>query len=110
MPRVWMPRISRRPPSSGTPIDDLAVEAAGAAQRLVDRLGPVGGGDDDQILPRLEPVHQRQQLGDEALLGLALVTWPRLGAIESISSMKMIEGAACAASSNTSRSRFSLSP
>jgi len=37
-------------------------------------------------------------------------TWPRLGAIESISSMKMIDGADCAASSKTSRSRFSLSP
>ena len=51
--------------------DDLAVEAAGPAQRLVERLGPVGGGDDHQILPRLEPVHQRQQLGDQPLLGLA---------------------------------------
>ena len=50
---------------------DLAVEAAGAAQRLVDRLGPVGRGDDDEILARLQPVEQAQQLGDEALLGLA---------------------------------------
>ena len=52
--------------------DDLAVEAAGAAQRLVERLGAVGGGDDDEVLARLEPVEQGQQLGDEALLGLAL--------------------------------------
>ena len=51
--------------------DDLAVEAAGAAQRLVDRFGPVGRGDDDEVLPRLDPVHQRQQLRDQALLGLA---------------------------------------
>src|SRR5258705_246760 len=51
---------------------DLAVEAAGAAQRLVDRLGPVGGGDDDEILARLQAVHQAQQLRDEAFLGLAL--------------------------------------
>ena len=51
---------------------DLAVEAAGAAQRLVDRLGPVGGGDDDEILARLEPVEQGQQLRDQPLLGLAL--------------------------------------
>jgi hypothetical protein len=33
-----------------------------------------------------------------------------LGAIESISSMKMIAGAFLPASSNTSRRRFSLSP
>ena len=50
---------------------DLAVEAAGPAQRLVDRLGPVGGGDDDDVLARLEAVEQGQQLGDEPLLGLA---------------------------------------
>ncbi len=50
---------------------DLAVEAAGPPQRLVDRLGPVGGGDDDEVLARREPVHQRQQLGDQPLLGLA---------------------------------------
>ena len=40
--------------------DDLAVEAAGAAQRLVDRLGAVACGDDDEILARLDPVHQGQ--------------------------------------------------
>ena len=51
--------------------DDLAVEAAGAAERLVDRFGPVGRGDDDGVLPRLDAVEQGQQLGDEALLGLA---------------------------------------
>ena len=56
----------------GDPDDDLAVEAAGAAERLVERLGPVGGGDDDEILARLEPVEQGEELGDEALLGLAL--------------------------------------
>src|SRR5204862_5344248 len=42
------------------------------AKRLVDRLGPVGRGDDDQVLPRLEAVEQGQELGDEALFGLAL--------------------------------------
>ena len=55
----------------GNADDDLAVEAAGAAKRLVDRFGPIGGGDDDQILPRLQPVQQAQQLGDEALFRLA---------------------------------------
>ena len=51
--------------------DDLAVEAAGAPQRLVDRLGPVGRGDDDRVLPRLDAVEQGQQLRDQPLLGLA---------------------------------------
>ena len=51
--------------------DDFAVEAAGAAKRLVDRFRTIGGGDDDQILPRLQPVHQAQQLGDEALFRFA---------------------------------------
>ena len=50
---------------------DLTVEAAGAAQRLVDRLGAVGGGDHHQIGARFEPVHQRQQLRDETLLRFA---------------------------------------
>jgi len=35
-------------------------------------------------------------------------TWPRLGAIESISSMKMIDGALSAACSKISRRRRSL--
>ncbi len=51
--------------------DDLAVEPAGTAQRLVDRLGAVGRGDHDDVGARLQPVHQGQQLRDEALLGLA---------------------------------------
>ena len=54
----------------GDPDHDLAVETAGAAQRLVDRIGAVGGGDHDQIGARLQPVHQRQQLGNEALFSL----------------------------------------
>ena len=44
---------------------DLAVEAAGPSQRLVDRVGAIGGGDHDQIGACLQPVHQRQQLRDE---------------------------------------------
>src|SRR5690606_27682277 len=54
----------------GNADDDLAVEAAGAAQRLVDRVGAIGGGDDDDVGAGVQPVHQRQQLGDQALLGL----------------------------------------
>ena len=52
--------------------DDLAVEPAGAAQRLVDRVGAVGRGDDDDVGAACKPVHQRQQLRDQALLRLAV--------------------------------------
>jgi hypothetical protein len=50
---------------------DFAVEPARPAQRLVNRLGTVGGGDDHQILARLDAVHQREKLCDQPLLGLA---------------------------------------
>jgi hypothetical protein len=50
---------------------DLAVEPAGAAQRLVDRVGPVGGGDHHDVGRGFQPVHQRQQLGDQPLFRLA---------------------------------------
>ena len=66
-----MPRISRRPLLVRNADHDLAVEAAGAAKRLVDRLGAVGGGDDDEVLARLQAVEQRQQLRDQPFLGLA---------------------------------------
>ena len=89
---------------------DLAVEAAGPAQRLVDRLGPVGRGDDDQILARLEPVEQGQQLGDEALLGLAghlaALRRDRIDLVDEDDRRARL----AAASSNMSRRRFSLSP
>ena len=42
--------------------DDLAVEAAGAQQRRVEDVGPVGGGDQDDVVLHLEAVHLDQQL------------------------------------------------
>ena len=41
---------------------DLAVEAAGTQQRRVEHVGPVGRGDDDDALVRLEAVHLDQEL------------------------------------------------
>ena len=41
---------------------DLAVEAAGTQQRRVEHVGPVGRGDQDHALVRLEAVHLDQQL------------------------------------------------
>ena len=42
--------------------DDLAVEAARAQQRRVEDVGPVGGGDQDDVVLHLEAVHLDEQL------------------------------------------------
>ena len=55
----------------GTVHHDLAVEAAGAQQRRVEDVGPVGGRHDDDALVGLEAVHLHQQLV-EGLLALVV--------------------------------------
>jgi hypothetical protein len=47
--------------------DDLAVEAPGAQQRRVEDVGPVGGGDQDDVVRHLEAVHLDQQLVERLL-------------------------------------------
>ncbi len=74
-----MPRILAPPALVGHADDDLAVEPAGPAQRLIDRLGPVGRGDHHQIGARLHPVHQRQELRDQPLLRSARTHLTALG-------------------------------
>jgi hypothetical protein len=49
----------------------LTVEAAGAQQRRVEHVGPVGGGDQDHALVGLEAVHLDEQLV-EGLLALVV--------------------------------------
>ncbi len=51
--------------------DHLAVEAAGPQQRRVEHVGPVGRGDQDDALVRLEAVHLDQKL-IERLLALVI--------------------------------------
>ena len=51
--------------------DDLAVEPAGPAQRLVERFGAVGRGDHHEFCRGSIPSSRRQQLRDQPLLGLA---------------------------------------
>ena len=46
---------------------DLAVEAAGAQQRRVEDVGPVGGGDEDDVVLHLEAVHLDEQLVERLL-------------------------------------------
>ena len=50
---------------------DLAVEAPRAAQGGVQRVGEVGGGQDDHVLSLREAVHQRQELRDHPLFHVA---------------------------------------
>ena len=47
--------------------DDLAVEAARAQQRRVEDVGPVGGGDQDDVVLHLEAVHLDQELVERLL-------------------------------------------
>ena len=47
--------------------DDAAVEAAGPQQRGIEDVGAVGGGDEDDALVRLEPVHLDEQLVERLL-------------------------------------------
>ena len=42
--------------------DDLAVEAAGAKERRVEDVRPVGGGDEDDVVLHLEAVHLDEEL------------------------------------------------
>ena len=51
--------------------DDLAVEAAGAQERRVEHVGPVGGGDHDDVGVGVEAVHLDQDLV-EGLLPLVV--------------------------------------
>jgi hypothetical protein len=46
---------------------DLAVEAAGTQQRGVEDVGPVGGGDHDDVVLGLEAVHLHEQLVERLL-------------------------------------------
>ena len=66
------------PPVQVRPIDrHLPVEAAWPQQRGIQDLGPVGGGQENDALLRIEPVHLRQELVQRLL---AFVVAPHHGA------------------------------
>ena len=70
-PRLWIRRICE-PADRARGVDgDLAVEAARATQGRIDQVRHVGGADDGDLAARDQAVHQRQQLGDDALLDVA---------------------------------------
>ncbi len=53
--------------------EELAVEAAGAAQRRVDRVDAVRRADDDHLAAVVEPVHEREQRRHERAVDLVLL-------------------------------------
>ncbi len=52
------------------PHADYAVETARPLQRWVDGIGAVGRGQNEDPLPDLKAIQQREQLGDQGLLVL----------------------------------------
>ena len=60
----------------GNPDHDFAVEPPRPPERGVERVWKVRRADDDDLTARFEPVHQRQQLRDDALLHLADRVFP----------------------------------
>ena len=72
IPLVWMPRMWRRPASSGTGDVDQLVEPAGPQQSRIDQVRPVGGADHHHRLQFLEPVHLGEDGVDDALGHLRL--------------------------------------
>ena len=93
--------------------DDLAVEAAGAQQRRIEDVGPVGGGQDDDALADVS----KPSISASIWLSVcSRSSWPpprpapRLRPIESISSTKMIARPILRACWNRSRTRLAPTP
>ena len=74
------PRVHREdaltPVQVGPRHDDAAVEAAGPKDRRVEHVGPVGRGDDDDTLARLEAVHLDEELVERLLALVVTATQP----------------------------------
>ena len=68
---------------------DLAVEAAGAQQRGVEHVGPVGGGDEDDAAADVEAVHLHQELV-QGLLAL-VVTAAHAGAAVAADGVDLVD-------------------
>ena len=71
MPRECTSRIAWRPGRSGRSTTIWRSKRPGAQQRGVEDVGPVGGGDEDDVVLHLEAVHLDEQLV-EGLLALVV--------------------------------------
>jgi len=92
--------------------DDLPVEAAGAEKRGIEDVGPVRGGDEDDVVFISKP-----SISTSSWLSVcSRSSWPpprpapRWRPTASISSMKMMQGFACFACSKRSRTRDAPTP
>src|SRR5206468_864922 len=61
-PASWTATVASSPGASGLLDDDLAVETAGPAQRGIQGIRPVGGGQHDHPAGLVESVHLGEQL------------------------------------------------
>jgi len=61
------------PPPVGQREEQLPIKPPRAPQRAVQRVRAVGRADDDDAAPGVQPVHQRQQRGDDAVVDLVLL-------------------------------------
>jgi hypothetical protein len=106
---------------------DFTIETTETSKSGVDRVRPIGSSHHDDIRTGLDTVHESEELGDDTTLDFTIClrnqiseygiremhtihTFSRFGAIESISSMKMIAGLFFSASSNAFLKLLSLSP
>lgn len=51
---------------------------AGAPQRIIQSVNPVGGPNYDDLAPRIQPIHERQQCADYGVVDLVLPAAPCL--------------------------------
>lgn len=51
---------------------DFSIESSESSEGLIDGVGSVGGGDDDDLSSGLETVHEGQECGDDSLFDLSV--------------------------------------
>ena len=68
----------------GHPDLDHPIEPAGPEERRVDDVGPVGGGDDDEVVERLQAVHLREDLAYHPLGDVGVAGSPAPGGSDGV--------------------------
>ena len=77
LPLTCTSRMARAAVDIGPVHGDAAVEAAGAQQRRVENVGPVGGGDQDDIGVGAEAIHLHENLVERLLALVVRAAQPR---------------------------------